>query len=74
MSIPEHQLVAEKGKFKTWRIEIIDESTDNTISIRFEVRKGVVVLEEFDNEREAVEEMLLQDRIEVQNRPSGPGM
>jgi len=74
MSINKPQILAEKGKFKTWCVEIIDDTTGNTIGTKYEVRKGDVVLEQFDNEREAVEEMLLQDRIAVQNRPSGPGM
>ncbi len=74
MSIAKPQLLAEKGKFKTWCVEIIDDSTGNSIGTKYEVRKGDVVLDQFDNEREALEEMLLQDRIAVQNRPSGPGM
>ncbi len=74
MSIAEPQLLAEKGKFKTWRVEVVDVSSGNSLGTRYEVRKEDVVLEQFDNEREAVEEMLLQDRIEVQNRSSGPGM
>ena len=74
MNIPEQKLVAEEGKFKTWRIEIVDENTGNAVDSRYEVRKGDVVLEKFDDEREAIEGMLLQDRLEVQNRPSGPGM
>jgi len=74
MSITKPQLLAEKGKFRTWCVEIIDDSTGKSMGTKYEVRKGDVVLDQFDNEREALEEMLLQDRIAVQNRPSGPGM
>ncbi len=74
MNIPEHKLVVEEGKSKTWRIEIVDENTGNAVGTRYEVRKGDAVLEKFDDERKAIEEMLHQDRLEVQNRPSGPGM
>jgi hypothetical protein len=74
MGNAEQQVVAQMGKFKTWRVELIDASTGNITGIRYEVRKEDEVVEQFDNEREAVEEMALQNRVEVQNRPSGPGM
>ena len=57
--------MAEEGKFKTWRIEIVDENTGNAVGTRYEVRKGDTVLEKFDDERKAIEEMLHQDRLEV---------
>ena len=67
------RLVAEKGKFSTWCIETVHGSDGNP-DRRYEVRQQDVVIDQFDNEGEAIGEMVLQDRIEVQNRGSGPGM
>ena len=69
----DEQLIAEKGKFKTWRLELPEES-DGISGFVYEVRKAKEVYERFDNEREAIEEMLLQDRLDVQNRSSDVGM
>ena len=73
MTTRKGQLVAVQGKFKTWRVVIIDESNTTTGYV-YEVRKADKICERFDNEREAIEEMLLQDRIEAQNRSSDVGM
>ncbi len=73
MHTAEPRLVAEKGKYRIWCVEYVCENSGN-IDRRYEVRREDLVLEQFDNENEAMAEMLLQDRMEVQNRSSGPGM
>jgi len=62
------ELVATKGKFGVWRI------LDGSGKPVYELRHCEEIVDSFDTEREAVSEMELQDRLEVQGRAFGPGM
>ena len=70
----EAQLISKKGKFTIWKVEYTSETSGEIGGKKYELRKGSKVVERFDDEREAVDEMLLQDRIEAQNRTTDVGM
>jgi hypothetical protein len=65
------ELIAGKGKFTLWMRQ--DEINGHVVTC-YEIRRGDVTVDELDNEREAMSELDLQDRLEVQARAFGPGM
>ncbi len=71
MSHREPELIAQKGKFSLWRRQT---DKEGDVLIVYEIRRSTELVEEFDNQREALSELELQDRLEVQARAFGPGM
>ena len=71
MSKQAPELIAGKGKFTLWMRQ---DDINGQVVTYYEIRRGDVIIGGFDNEREAVSELDLQDRLEVQARAFGPGM
>ena len=64
-------MIAQKGKFSLWQRQT---DREGDVLIVYEIRRSTELVEEFDNQREAMSELELQDRLEVQARAFGPGM
>ena len=71
MSYLEPELVVAQGKFSLWQRQ---DNRDGDVVIVYEIRRSNELIEEFENQQDAMAELELQDRLEVHSRAFGPGM